>query len=36
MANVKIGNHCKFNIDSSIHHDCEIGNFMQYVQEQEF
>ena len=27
MANVKIGNHCKFNIDSSIHHDCEIGNF---------
>ncbi len=27
MANVKIGNHCKFNVDSSIHHDCEIGNY---------
>jgi len=28
MANVKIGNHCKINIDSSIHHDCILGNFV--------
>lgn len=27
MSNIIIGNHCKFNIDSTIHHDCEIGDF---------
>tara|TARA_B100000963_G_scaffold359435_1_gene386788 strand:- start:381 stop:965 length:585 start_codon:yes stop_codon:yes gene_type:complete len=27
MKNVRIGDHCKINIDSTIHHDCNVGNF---------
>lgn len=28
MGNVSIGNHCKINIDSTIHHDAQIGNYV--------
>ena len=31
MTNVNIGDHCKFNIDSTIHHDCRIGSFNTFA-----